>query len=94
MIHPKIAATDAEIARLNDSLTKLKNRRKLTIVELVSEAFPDHQFNPFELIEGHWTCPDDEGSGGQGDPKSPTGKCIYDADDDHCIFCGLPDERK
>jgi hypothetical protein len=36
--------------------------------------------------DGGWYC-----------PKSPDGECHYAADDhvqDHCLHCGLPDERK
>ena len=39
-----------------------------------------------ECLElGYWEC-----------STSPTGKCVYSNElgDDHCLFCGLPEERK
>jgi hypothetical protein len=94
MVHPKIVAINAETVRLRDKFTELHNRRRLAVVEAVAEALPNKPYNPFELIEGYWACPDDEGEGHLGDPKSPTGKCIYAGSEDCCIFCGLPTERK
>jgi hypothetical protein len=93
---------DPKIKQLNDQATQLRNQisilgadRREMVGELVQAAFPDQKINPHALIEGHWACPDPEGDGRTGEPHSPTGKCLYVVgDDDHCLFCGLPAERK
>jgi len=47
-------------------------------------------------VFGSWACPDDELS--EPDVRgSPTGTCVYakaDRAHEHCLFCGLPEERK
>lgn len=94
MIDPKIKELDQQAVQIRNQIAVLSADRRQLLGELVQAAFPDRKLNQHALIEGYWACPDTE-EDGQGPPHSPTGKCIYVVgDDEHCLFCGLPIERK
>lgn len=95
MTHPRIEAVDKETADLRDRFAMLRADRRQALGELVQADFPDKAQNPHALIEGHWACPDPEDESPK-TPQSPTGKCIYvvGPNDETCIYCGWPAERK
>lgn len=94
VVHPKIEQINTQAVQLRNQIAVLSADRRQVLGELVQEAFPDQKINQHALIEGHWVCPDSDGEG-RSTPLSPTGKCIYVVgDDENCLFCGLPSERK
>jgi hypothetical protein len=60
---------------------------KVEQTEPIIEAKSEAQTLPPNHVMGYWKC-----------RKSPVGHCVYDIEDDpeqdSCIYCGDPDERK
>lgn len=59
---------------------------KVEIPQEIKEG--DTLYKKMPEIDWRWNCES---------PDSPDGKCAYsehDAMEDHCIYCGQPDERK
>ncbi len=71
-------------------------RRREVLAE-ITNALLATSFQPYQLSEGGWDCPDPEA---EVDvlrplpPNSPTGHCVYGPHGEDCIFCGHPEERK
>jgi hypothetical protein len=60
----------------------------------VVQTYRDRR-NPTEETETHVYCQLCDENFGWSCSKSPVGYCEYkDSDDDHCIHCGQPSERK
>lgn len=88
----KIERLRKRAQKLREELSSLEDTIEVLQQKLVEETIkvPD-----CDLLFGTWDCPD-----------SPTGKCVYDLNQDHknpdhdtmgedeCLFCGEPDERK
>ena len=60
------------------------------LITFIGKSEPEHKAlipRREDIMLGHWDC-----------RESPTDKCAYDVTCDiacdHCLFCGLPDERK
>lgn len=84
----------AELVKLNDNRAKLKEaREKVAALECEGSRLAnglvemDNPSCPSWLEHGDWEC-----------STSPTGRCVYDEQEDSihdfCLFCGDPEERK
>lgn len=79
------AELDAQVRAAEATLRDLKHQQIDHDDEISAQLARIMGINTVDL--GSWKC-----------EHSPTGKCFYDADKDHCndfcLMCGGPDERK
>lgn len=75
------------IAALNVAIGELDNLRSEAEQAFLEELGRIIERDPRNLQAGSWDC-----------DGSPTGLCVYDMatdeQDDECLFCGNPNERK
>lgn len=89
----RIRHLSAQVNEYNDMLFGVREKCKHNFI-------PHEPYDPKdEWFSSGCTCENCGLDGGWYCPKSPSGQCDYEqkdgsVDPDHCVWCGMPDERK